>query len=71
VVDLFEALSRSVETRKKGRASSSSSAPDLDDMSKADLDKLAKELDIKGRSKMNRDELAKAVADAQSTAAAS
>jgi DNA end-binding protein Ku len=40
-------------------------------LSKADLDKLAKELDIKGRSKMNRDDLAKAVADAQSTAAAS
>lgn len=67
VVDLFEALSRSVEGRKKGRAQ----APDLDDLSKTDLDKLAKELDIKGRSKMNRDELAKAVSDAQTTAAAS
>ena len=75
VVDLFEALSRSVEGRKKGRSASSSSSSasssDLDDLSKADLEKLAKELDIKGRSKMNRDELAKAVADAQSTAAAS
>jgi DNA end-binding protein Ku len=74
VVDLFEALSRSVEGRKKGRSSSSSGASaksELDDMSKADLDKLAKELDIKGRSKMNRDELAKAVAEAQRTAAAS
>jgi DNA end-binding protein Ku len=78
VVDLFEALSRSVETRKKGRSSSSSkssskssSAKDLDDLSKADLDKLAKELEIKGRSKMNRDELAKAVAEAEATKAAS
>jgi DNA end-binding protein Ku len=69
VVDLFEALSRSVESRKKGRAPSPS--PALDDLSKAELDKLAKELDVKGRSKMNRDELAKAVAEAQSSAAAS
>ena len=71
VVDLFEALSRSVEGRKKGRSSSTPAQSDLDELSKADLDKLAKELDIKGRSKMNRDDLAKAVADAQSTAAAS
>jgi hypothetical protein len=39
--------------------------------SKEHLYKLAKELDVKGRSKMTRDELAKAVAEAQSTAAAS
>ena len=69
VVDLFEALSRSVESRKKGHAPAPS--PALDDLTKAELDKLAKELDVKGRSKMNRDELAKAVADAQETAAAS
>jgi DNA end-binding protein Ku len=76
VVDLFEALSRSVEGRKKSRSGGGSSKPkaaDLDDLSKADLEKLAKELDVKGRSKMTRDELAKAVAEAQSdkTAAAS
>ena len=70
VVDLFEALSRSVEGRKKGRGGGSAQA-DLDDLSKSDLDKLAKDLDIKGRSKMTRDDLAKAVAEAQNTAAAS
>jgi DNA end-binding protein Ku len=77
VVDLFEALSKSVEGRKKRRdtpaASSSSSedsADDLDSLSKADLDKLARDLDVKGRSKMSRDELAKAVAAARSAGAA-
>jgi DNA end-binding protein Ku len=70
VVDLFEALSRSVEGRKKGR-SGGSAQTDLTDLSKADLDKLAKDLDIKGRSKMTRDDLAQAVAEAQNTAAAS
>jgi DNA end-binding protein Ku len=77
VVDLFEALSKSVEGRKKRRdtpaASSSASegsADDLDSLSKADLDKLARDLDVKGRSKMSRDELAKAVATARSAGAA-
>jgi DNA end-binding protein Ku len=67
VVDLFEALSRSVEGRKKPRAETQ----DVSDLSKSDLDKLAKDLDIKGRSKMTRAELAKAVSEAQQTAAAS
>lgn len=72
VVDLFEALSRSVEGRKKGRepAEQAAAGDDLADLSKADLDKLARELDIKGRSKMTRDELSKAVADARSAGAA-
>ncbi len=75
VVDLFEALSRSVEGRKKSRSGGGSGGgskknDELDEMSKADLEKLAKELDVKGRSKMTRDELAKAVADAQSGNAA-
>ncbi|WP_435157124.1 Ku protein [Amycolatopsis sacchari] len=75
VVDLFEALSRSVESRKGGggrkkSASGSSSsrkqkAPDLSGLSKAELDKMARELDVKGRSKMSRAELEKAVGDAQ------
>ncbi|GAA3047482.1 Ku protein [Actinokineospora globicatena] len=62
VVDLFEALSKSVESRKTRRPTSPTPSDDLDTLSKADLDKLARELDIKGRSKMTRDELQKAVA---------
>ncbi|MBM7775638.1 DNA end-binding protein Ku [Actinokineospora baliensis] len=65
VVDLFEALSKSVEGRKKRRAPEA----DLDSLSKADLDKLARELDIKGRSKMTREELEKAVTAASSSKA--
>ncbi|GHF59525.1 DNA end-binding protein Ku [Amycolatopsis bartoniae] len=71
VVDLFEALSRSVESRKGGRKKASSSgsskkkAPDLSGLSKAELDKMARELDVKGRSKMSRAELEKAVGEAQ------
>ncbi|GAA2979170.1 non-homologous end joining protein Ku [Actinokineospora diospyrosa] len=67
VVDLFEALTKSVEGRKKRRQ------PDeeLDNLSKADLDKLARELDIKGRSKMTRSELEKAVSAASSPRRAS
>ncbi|SES00771.1 Ku protein [Actinokineospora terrae] len=64
VVDLFEALSKSVESRKnrRGTPGSATGGEDLDTLSKADLDKMARELDIKGRSKMTRDELQKAVA---------
>ncbi|SDY44512.1 DNA end-binding protein Ku [Amycolatopsis xylanica] len=50
VVDLFDALSRSVRGRKGG-------STDLSDLTKADLDKLAREKAIKGRSKMSRAEL--------------
>ena len=70
VVDLFEALSRSVEGRKKTRSGGKPKAADLDDLTKADLEKLAKELDVKGRSKMTRDELATAVTEAQNGSAA-
>jgi DNA end-binding protein Ku len=91
VVDLFEALSRSVEGRKKrrdggdssdraadkksaGKESSKKKSADADeelaDLTKADLDKLARDLDVKGRSKMSRDELIKAVADARRKAGA-
>ncbi|HEY7594232.1 MAG TPA: Ku protein [Actinophytocola sp.] len=75
VVDLFEALSKSVESRKKRRdtpakASSDSADEDLSSLNKADLDKLARDLDVKGRSKMSRDELEKAVAAARSAGAA-
>jgi DNA end-binding protein Ku len=76
VVDLFEALSRSVESRKSGGGGGgggkkrSSTAPkqktsDLSELSKAELDKMARELDVKGRSKMSRAELEKAVREAR------
>ncbi|GAA4417616.1 Ku protein [Actinokineospora soli] len=72
VVDLFEALSASVESRKKGKpapAAAKKAAEDLSELTKADLDKLAKDLDIKGRSKMTRDELEKAIEKASTKAA--
>ncbi|MEV6606574.1 Ku protein [Kutzneria sp. NPDC051319] len=55
--DLLEALRRSVE---KGRRPARSSSQ-VDDSSKAELAEAARELGIKGRSKMSRDELASAV----------
>ena len=76
VVDLFEALSRSVESsraRRKGREPAKSVGktngrksrrPDLSELSKAELDRMARELGIKGRSKMSRAELEKAVGEA-------
>jgi DNA end-binding protein Ku len=78
VVDLFEALAKSVEGRRQGRQSRDTPAPsasdsdgeDLTSLSKADLDKLARDLDVKGRSKMSRDELTKAVAEAKKAAGA-
>lgn len=66
VVDLFEALSKSVRSRKQagssgGRKKSRRSKPDLSGLSKQDLQKLAKERDVKGRSKMSRADLEKAL----------
>ncbi|SEF23189.1 DNA end-binding protein Ku [Amycolatopsis pretoriensis] len=62
VVDLFEALSRSVKSRKGGgKKPAKKKAPDLGELSKADLDKLAREQGVKGRSKMTRAELEKAL----------
>ncbi|GAB2994796.1 Ku protein [Amycolatopsis acidiphila] len=75
VVDLFEALSRSVESRKGGGGKKRPSSPpkktpgkktpDLSELSKAELDKMARELDVKGRSKMSRAELEEAVSEAR------
>ncbi|MGC7100361.1 Ku protein [Amycolatopsis lurida] len=62
VVDLFEALAKSVKGRKPSTASA-----DLSSLSKADLDKMARDLDIKGRSKLSRAELEKAVKKASSS----
>ncbi|SDH81846.1 DNA end-binding protein Ku [Actinokineospora alba] len=69
VVDLFDALSKSVESRKKRREESPEPAEDLSSLTKAELDKLARDLDVKGRSKMTRDELEEAVKSAKGTGA--
>jgi DNA end-binding protein Ku len=68
VVDLFEALSRSVKGRARGSGSrsrtSAKKGPDLSELTKAELDRMARDLDVKGRSKMSRAELERAIADA-------
>lgn len=74
VVDLFDALSRSVEGgRRKDRAggkdgkAGGKGSPDLGELSKSDLEAMAREFNIKGRSKMSRAELEDAVRDAGET----
>ncbi|CCG02663.1 Ku protein [Blastococcus saxobsidens] len=52
-------------TRKPGRDADQAPADDLAEMSKSELYELAQELDVPGRSKMTRDELARAVAEAR------
>lgn len=88
VMDLFEALSRSVEGRRrqgravrerasgdgaardKGRREKASAGEreqagsDLSELTKSELDRMARELGVKGRSKMNRSELEQSVRDA-------
>src|SRR5690606_24115429 len=78
--DLIAALERSVADAKGGGKSQKGSqkssqkdaqkkrngSPDLSELSKADLAKMARELDIKGRSSMSRAKLEKAVAEASS-----
>jgi DNA end-binding protein Ku len=68
--DLLEALRRSVEgsgrrkpskSTDKHTAKSSAKPSQVDGSSKAELEEAARELGIRGRSKMNRDELASAV----------
>lgn len=56
---------RALATRKAERGSERPSDDDLEDMSKKELYDLAQDLDVPGRSKMTRDELARAVADAR------
>lgn len=64
VTDLMEALRRSVESTK-GRTKQQKKPPsNLSGLSKAELDERARDLEIKGRSKMNRAQLEKAVAKA-------
>ncbi|TDC90874.1 Ku protein [Saccharopolyspora aridisoli] len=63
VIDLTEALRRSVDEARKGRKPAPSE--DLSELTKAELDDRAKQLGIKGRSKMKRAELEQAVAEAE------
>lgn len=56
VLDLMQALERSLDRSPKGKK-----ADDLADMSKDDLYEKAQELGVSGRSKMTREQLAKAI----------
>jgi DNA end-binding protein Ku len=67
--DLIAALERSVDAARNGggkpkQAPARSDLSELSELSKADLTKMARELDVKGRSSMSRAELEKAVAAA-------
>lgn len=62
VIDLTEALRRSVDEARKGRAPAP--AEDLSELTKSELEDRAKQLGIKGRSKMKRADLEQAVAEA-------
>lgn len=62
VIDLTEALRRSVDEARKGRRPAP--AEDLSELTKAELDDRARQLGVKGRSKMKRAELEQAVAEA-------
>lgn len=68
--DLLEALQRSVDSvRGGGRAQRrNDDERDLSHANKADLVEMARDLDIPGRSSMNRDELERAVASTAQTA---
>jgi DNA end-binding protein Ku len=67
--DLLAALQRSVEAaRSGGRKSDTQDEPGLTGASKADLTEMARDLGVEGRSKMTRDELRDAVAEASGTA---
>ncbi|WP_438489630.1 Ku protein [Streptomyces sp. S186] len=69
VVDLMETLRNSVEEARKGRGTGHTKGTrpkgtrrrDLRDLSKSDLYQLAGDRDVPGRSKMNRDQLIKAL----------
>ncbi len=61
--DLLAVLQRSVDSARSGGRQTD----DLSDASKTDLADMARDLDITGRSSMNRDELEKAVASAAPT----
>jgi DNA end-binding protein Ku len=63
--DLITALERSVAEARGGRKpQAGDGAPDLSELSRSELAAMARELDVKGRSSMTREELRHAVADA-------
>ncbi|WP_433868573.1 Ku protein [Saccharopolyspora sp. CA-218241] len=65
VIDLTEALRRSVDQARSSRGGSRSSRrSELAELTKGELDDRARELGVRGRSKMKRDELEAAVAEA-------
>ncbi|GAB2671949.1 Ku protein [Saccharopolyspora gloriosae] len=65
VIDLTDALRRSVE-QARGKRGGRTGGDDLGELNKGELDKRAKELGVRGRSKMNRSDLEAAVRDAAS-----
>lgn len=78
VIDLTDVLQRSVQESRRGRGSSSgrgrrgapaqrSGTEDVSGLSKTELDKKAKELGVRGRSKMKRPDLESAVTEALSS----
>jgi DNA end-binding protein Ku len=69
VIDLTDALRRSIS--RSGRRSGNEKTPDPSTLSKAELDKLARELDVRGRSSMTKAQLADAITSSRSTKAAS
>lgn len=68
VTDLYDALSRSIDARKSGdgrRAKrGADKQPAAADLSRAELDRMARDLEIVGRSKMSKDQLVDAVESA-------
>jgi DNA end-binding protein Ku len=66
VIDLTDALRRSM--RKAGRRTKVGTKADPATMSKAELDKLARELGVKGRSSMTKEQLVRAVTAGRSKA---
>jgi DNA end-binding protein Ku len=64
VIDLADALARSVRMAGKRRARTPDPAAVSESMSKAELDDMAKELGISGRSKMTKGQLVKAISQA-------
>jgi DNA end-binding protein Ku len=64
--DLMEALRRSLEQVERGRThAKNGNAKRTTELSKSELEERARELEIPGRSKMSKDELAEAVSSAE------
>lgn len=62
--DLLTALQRSIDSARNGPDRRAGNERDLSEASKAELTEMARGLDVPGRSKMDRAELEKAVAEA-------